>query len=452
MGWITSLWEEKEKTATLPQPVAIPKKSPVNLSHLKLPPFPYQKEGIAFIDSCDGVAFLGDEPGLGKSLQSIGYCSMKKFKTLVVCPASLKYNWENEVHKFTNCSAFVVNSSTGLPKTLPDFTIINYDIIARFVDELSLLPFDCIVCDESHYIMNEKSQRTVAVKQFMNLDHRILMSGTAIKSRPKEFMVQLSMIDPNNEIFTDKEYFNDMFNPEEDLSNLNKMIDPYYIRRIKSEVFPDMSPILFSDINLDLPSKIRSQYNSILNGNDLALQKIQQLRLLLSRSKLNATVEMVNTILNANEKVLILSSNVPIIHELQKIFPNSRSHYGEMSNKEKQQSVNDIQNGSNGNPQILIANTATAVGYTTTSINHVIFVDLPWTPADYSQAYCRSYRIGQTKTVNVYNLLFNDTLEIQMKKLLDKKLVICQEVLNGKVDSNISADIKYELINLLGIS
>lgn len=130
------------------------------ISTLKIPgfkgePFNYQKLGIEFFNTTNGKAILGDEPGLGKSIQTLGYIVYNKIpKTLIVSPASVKWSWYSEVEKWTNLKAIVIDSKYNITiKTFNenDIIIINYDILEKFFEFLSTVRFDLMVIDEFQY-------------------------------------------------------------------------------------------------------------------------------------------------------------------------------------------------------------------------------------------------------------------------------------------------------------
>ena len=224
------------------------------IEEMKIQPYDYQKQAVIFFEKAEGKCILGDQPGVGKTLSAISYAVKNKLKTLVVCPASLKLNWRNEIQKFTNEKAYVYKykrkrKSKEVLNTKEEslFHIINYEAIETFVklnvshrctynkcgwketnikkkyndcpscgrpktiksrvmgivfeskDGTSLNPqdYDLIVCDEAHYLKNPKTNRTKIIKKgFSDVPKKLLLTGTAIKSVPYEFFSLLNFIDP----------------------------------------------------------------------------------------------------------------------------------------------------------------------------------------------------------------------------------------------------------------
>ena len=132
--------------------------APAGLAYL-----PYQRGGIAYAMERDGV-LIGDEPGLGKTIQAIGAVNADPHarRVLVICPASLKLNWRNELRKWlVRPMSIGIAESDDFPKT--DVVIINYDIVARHRPVIDRIEWDCLIVDEAHYLKSPKAQRTKAV-------------------------------------------------------------------------------------------------------------------------------------------------------------------------------------------------------------------------------------------------------------------------------------------------
>ena len=141
--------------------------------------------------------------GMGKSLQALAYLvHSKKKKTLIICPASVKYVWEAEVEKWTKLKPYIVDSKTSIQalnfvlQTIPiqarNVIIINYDILKKFSTILRATHFDCLVCDEFHYIKSLRAQRTKEVLALApNINSILLLSGTPLLSRPVELFTGL---------------------------------------------------------------------------------------------------------------------------------------------------------------------------------------------------------------------------------------------------------------------
>ncbi len=124
---------------------------------------PYQRGGIAYAMERDAV-FIGDEMGLGKTIQAIGVINADNTarRVLIICPASLKLNWQKELRKWL-VRPMSIGIAEGSKFPSDDIVIINYEIVARNRAAIDKVEWDVMVCDEAHYMKSQKAQRTKAV-------------------------------------------------------------------------------------------------------------------------------------------------------------------------------------------------------------------------------------------------------------------------------------------------
>jgi len=441
----------------------------IDLNHINGQPKPFQTNGIEFLNGCNGRAFLADDPGLGKTFQLLGYTSMYNFRNLIVCPSYLKYNWENEIEKFTSKSVFVIESNKPIPDLKGfDYVIVNYDIFHKpnILNNLINANFDVITCDESQYIKNLDSKRTKAIfKVSENIPRRICLSGTPIKSKPEEFYPQLNFLHPEIEDFNDFKLFKIKYcnsakvtlkdptvNDNNCLLELHQKIKPFYLRRTKDQVLKELP----SKNCIPVPIKLenRSWYDSLMKKKKKygeVLKMITESKMKLSIEKLKQVIEHIDNLNKSGQKVIVFSQYTHTIKYLQNHYKDSCViHRGEMSAQEKQNSIDKFQNNHNVNK--LIANTFTAVGYNATTANNVVYVDLPWTTADIIQSSDRVHRIGQDKQVNVYFFYYKDTIEEQIFNLLNSKQQIFDQVVDGKFSKEQELSIRKEIFDNLKIA
>lgn len=447
-------WFSRKET----QPQTIPQD--LNLSHLKINPLPFQREGINFLHKCDGLAYLGDDPGLGKTLQVIAYTSANNLRTLVICPSYLKYNWKNEIEKFTNCSSTIVTVNTSGNF---DYYIVNYDVLINQNIQVLLgkIKFDIVVCDESHYIMNPGSKRSLAIKSICkDIPKRICMSGTPIKSRPEEFFTQLQFLHPEISDFSNQKQYQIKYcssvktklgstNNLKDnpcLLELHAKIKPFYIRRTKTEVLSQLPKKTFIPVELTLDGNYTCTNNSI---NPLTL--ITAIKQDLSKKKLPLVIEHIDNLLNSGEKVIVFSQYTETLDLLSKHYGSlSVLHKGQMSAKKKQDAIDAFQK--DPNTMVLIGNIATAIGYNAVVSCNVIYVDLPWTPADIIQSADRSHRIGQEHPVSVYMFYYKNSLEEDIYKLLYEKQKVFTQVVDGTIDTDETLSIQQMILRKLKVA
>src|SRR4030066_1237078 len=174
----------------------------IEIPSLKGELFPFQKAGVQFIENTNGRTLIADEMGLGKTLQSIAYCQLhaEKRPILVICPATLKLNWQREFKKWTDIKSYVINSQ-DLKYQLPIYEayIINYDIVGKMEEMLKKMKFQVMILDEAHYLKNPKALRSKAINGLnKTIPHILALTGTPILNRPVEIFNILKMLSPQN--------------------------------------------------------------------------------------------------------------------------------------------------------------------------------------------------------------------------------------------------------------
>lgn len=268
------------------------------LDELKLAPFPYQYLGISFLVS-QQKAIVGDVMGLGKSLQAIGATHIlhrqgKVNRVLIICPASLKYQWHEEIAKFTDHSAIVIDGTTAkrgkqykaFLESDDLYCIINYELVRNDLDILKTMPFDAIVCDEAHRIKNRASKTFKALIQ-LNADYKFALTGTPMQNRPEEIHALMSWIDKDalggitkfreRHVVTGTK-FGRRFVPlgAKRLGEIRRKISPYMIRRTKEEVAPDLPPLIESQYYVDMTKEQKEMTTAVTELIDQLSIEVEQ--------------------------------------------------------------------------------------------------------------------------------------------------------------------------------
>ena len=427
---------------------------------------PYQKIGIEFFLNNKGRGILADGMGAGKTIQSLGYIvNAGHRRTLVISPASVKFSWKDEVKKWTSLKVCVVDSQT-IYSEIPFETqviIINYDILKKFKNELLMTKFDCLVGDEAHLLKNPTAQRSKIVKLLTkNIPSVIFLSGTPLLSRPVELFNILTMIDPK----TWKDYYaycgrycdgkQGYFGYEAkgatNLGELQEKISKYFLRRTKDQILKELPPKNHIDYPVELDRPTRASYFKASNDfiNYLKqdknktdreaeramraekLVKINLLREINTMGKLTAARDLIDSIIESGEKVLVFSSfNAPLL-ELHEDYLDSAIILGETPVEERGDIVKKFQ--TNPDCKVFLGGYKSAgVGITLTAASNVILLDFPWNPSDREQAIDRAHRIGSTATsLNIYEFHTEGTIDQFMKRLLKNKQKIFDQVIDGK--------------------
>jgi SWI/SNF-related matrix-associated actin-dependent regulator 1 of chromatin subfamily A len=504
----------------------------VDFSFMKIQPYEYQKQAVVFGESA-GNFILGDEPGVGKTLVPVTYGAKHKLKTLVLCPASLKLNWRNEIHKFTHEKAFIFKykpkkKSGEITNTKEEslFHIANYESLETYMkfnvghrcvngncgwqeiskikkhkfcpkckargtvksrnDDLVFLEdkmgitlnpsdYGMIVCDEAHFLKEMKTHRTKLVKRaFAKTTKKILLTGTAIKNRPYEFFSLLNFIDPNEwksaHNFGIKycdgteTNFGWTYDGASNLPELFKRIQPFFLRRRKKDVLKFLPPKTYTNIPIELTDEEYREYKKIEKGvideasatdNEMThLARIQKLRQFLSGIKLRHAEEIIRSVLESGQKIVVFSSFIKPSESIGKIFGKEAVVFnGQKNMDEKQKAVDDFQNDE---AVSVFAGTigAAGVGITLTAANIVLFIDLDYVPANMEQAEDRCHRASTTAdNVQIIRLICQDTIDEDMDRLLTEKSAVSSQVLDGtendKQVQKVEASIFKDIISLI---
>lgn len=468
-----------------------------NKFHLKVNPYPYQQDGILFGLEKKRL-IIGDEPGLGKTLQSIGIVNeANAYPCLVICPSSLKINWQREFSKFTDKSALVLDNSVRttwsylLSMKMYQVAIVNYESLRKYfvwdikspgksfrLKDVVFCPqinmFKSIIIDESHRVKDPSAQQTIFTKGITTgKEYIILLSGTPVVNRPEDLVSQLSIMGRIKDFGGRAKFTNDFCTDPKDkqaepnvpLSELSrKLYATCMIRREKAKVLPQLPDKTRVDLYIDISN--RDEYN--LAAADLlkylrqytectdyeirrkmrmeALVRFMTLRQLATLGKIKQSVDFIRTFLDSGKKLIVFCSLHSVVDELMKAFPQAVTVTGRDSAVCKQSSVDAFQN----NPEtklIICSIKAAGVGLTLTASSSVAFIELPWTFCDCAQCEDRAHRIGQKDNVTCYYLLARGTIDSTIYNLIQDKKNVANQIMN--TDDEIPTDEMYfeELIN-----
>ena len=454
---------------------------------LKVEPYEYQKEGILF--GLDRRRLLiGDEPGLGKTLQSIGIVdTASAYPCLVICPSSLKINWQREFEKFTDKKALVLDnaSRTSWPYFLGmgmfHVAIVNYESLKKFfvwdikggktftlkdvVFNRDINVFRSVIMDESHRLKDPTAQQTMFTRGIVEgKEWRILLSGTPVVNHAQDLVSQLAIMGRLLSDFGGRGKFLAQYGENENLSELSdKLYDTCMIRREKAKVLTELPDKQRTDLYVEISN--REEYD--LAAADLAaylreytectdreirrkmrmeaLVKFMTLRSLASKGKVKQATDFIKNFLANGKPLIVFCSLKEIVKALQKQFPDAVRVTGDDNTAEKQAAVDAFQSGE---AQLIICSIkAAGVGLTLTASSNVAFVEFPWTYADCCQCEDRAHRIGQKNNVNCYYLIGRSTIDPVLYNIIHKKRSIANQIM--ACDDDIPTDEMYfdELVN-----
>lgn len=459
--------------------------TPTLRHNLRVEPYPYQREGILF--GLRKKRFLiGDEPGLGKTLQSIGVAdTASAYPCLVICTASLKINWQREFEKFTDKKALVLDNATA--STWPyllrmgayQVAIVNYQSLRKYfvwdikgrnrktgsfrlkdvVFHPGISIFRSVIIDESHNVKDPSTQQSIFTKGITHgKPYIMLLSGTPVVNRPKDLVSQLSIIDRLKEWGGRSAFLAEYGDEDSDLEKLStELFDRCMMRRKKRTVLPDLPDKTRVDLHIEISN--RDEYNlavrdlaqylreyTLCTDTDIrrkmrmeALVKFMTLRSLSAKGKVAQAADFVRTFLESGKQLILFCSYHEVVDELKRIFPRAVTITGRDSLVQKQSAVDTFQSGNA--PLAICSIKAAGVGLTLTASSNVAFIEFPWTYADCCQCEDRAHRIGQKDNVTCYYLIGQDTIDAKLYDIIHRKKSIANRIMAA--DDDIPTDELY---------
>lgn len=474
INWVNSTEKKEEDIA-----YDIPELPDLTVPHnLKIQPYPYQLKGIA--RGLQLKRFMNcDEPGLGKTLQSIATINLADaFPCLVVCPSSLKINWLREWEKFTDKKAMILTDKvrdtwtfffqTGMHQVF----IVNYESLKKyFVQRIkkaegwtlrdvefrnSINLFKSVIIDESHRCKSASTQQAKFCKGICTGKEWVIeLTGTPVVNRPKDLIPQLAILDRMNDFGGYKPFVDRYCSGQREASNLRELNFNLWkycmFRREKSLVLTDL-PDKIRQVNtceitnrkeyMDAERDLIMYLQKYKDADDDKIAKamrgevmvrINILRQISARGKVRDVIEFVKDFRENGKKIILFCSLHEVVDQLKRYFPTAVSVTGRDSQDEKQRAVDAFQN--NPKADIIICSIkAAGVGLTLTASSNVAFVEFPWTYADCCQCEDRAHRIGQKDSVTCYYFLGRRTIDEKVYRIIQEKKNIANAVTGSTED------------------
>ena len=474
INWVNGTEKKEEDIA-----YDIPELPDLTVPHnLKIQPYPYQLKGIA--RGLQLKRFMNcDEPGLGKTLQSIATINLADaFPCLVVCPSSLKINWLREWEKFTDKKAMILTDKvrdtwtfffqTGMHQVF----IVNYESLKKyFVQRIkkaegwtlrdvefrnSINLFKSVIIDESHRCKSASTQQAKFCKGICTGKEWVIeLTGTPVVNRPKDLIPQLAILDRMNDFGGYKPFVDRYCSGQREASNLRELNFNLWkycmFRREKSLVLTDL-PDKIRQVNtceitnrkeyMDAERDLIMYLQKYKDADDDKIAKamrgevmvrINILRQISARGKVRDVIEFVKDFRENGKKIILFCSLHEVVDQLKHYFPTAVSVTGRDSQDEKQRAVDAFQN--NPKADIIICSIkAAGVGLTLTASSNVAFVEFPWTYADCCQCEDRAHRIGQKDSVTCYYFLGRRTIDEKVYRIIQEKKNIANAVTGSTED------------------
>lgn len=458
----------------------------------------YQKHGFHWLRTLDACGFggiLADDMGLGKTLQVITLLLDEKISvsrsvpSLIVAPASLVYNWENEIRRFApqlNCVA-IVGKKTKRMELLEkyseyDVLITSYELLKRDMAVYNGISFRFQVIDEAQNIKNYSTENARSVKK-IKAQTRFALTGTPIENKLSELWSIFDFLMPG--FLYNYKKFRDKFerpiavgNETGAMKGLTRMISPFVLRRLKKDVLKELPDKLEYDIYTKLEGRQHKLYTAnalklknIIEGTDeeqfsskrmQILAELMNLRQLCcdpslcyhdydgESSKLEMCLDMVKNGIAGGHRILLFSQFTSMLDIIAERFDKEGISYYTLNGsttKEKRAQLVDSFNNDETNV-FLISLKAGGVGLNLTGADMVIHYDPWWNIAAENQASDRAHRIGQSKTVSVFKLISKGTVEENIRELQKSKAQLADNILAGETISLGSLS-KNELLSIL---
>ncbi|WP_136608046.1 DEAD/DEAH box helicase [Paenibacillus dokdonensis] len=444
---------------------------------------PYQERGYQWLSAMRDMGFgvcLADDMGLGKTIQVIT-CLLEQYKkdqnpVLIVCPTSLLGNWQRELQRFAPDLNLYIHHGNRRQHgedflqeaAKHDLVLTTYHLAGRDGTDLAAMAWTSIVLDEAQYIKNHRTKQAQSVMK-LSSPHRIAMTGTPVENRLGELWSIFHFLNPGylGSAASFRQHYTASDAGTGKLQELHKLVAPFMLRRLKSD----------PDIRKDLPEKLEiksyctltpvqgAMYQSVveqvmeqigketgITRKGLVLSSLTKLKQICdspqllgreeskgskaeSSGKMERLYDLLDNIDETGESALIFTQYVAmghlIVSRLEQRYGVKPSFlHGGVSKQERDQMVNDFQNGE-GSRFFVLSLKAGGVGLNLTRANHVLHYDRWWNPAVENQATDRVFRIGQNKNVQVHKLICQGTLEERIDELIEHKKALSEQVVGS---------------------
>lgn len=463
----------------------------------------YQKAGVKYALQRE-TTLIADEPGLGKSIQAVGVINAlpDAKKVLVLCPASLRLNWEREMKNWLTkeLEIFVVEKDLPAADDNFDVLIINYDKFSRnrkkeFADFCKKYEWDVLIADESTALKEPSSARSQEILGYKNKKgiiqkarKTLFLTGTPILNRPKELWPILHAALPKQfdnfydfaDRYCDRKWNGygwdtNGFSNTDELQELLRTL--LMVRRTKEEVLKDLPPKIRQAIVLPSPntnikkllekerkafSKVEKQISKMANEADTSFiggdregftkkingmnrrqaefNELSKLRKELAVAKIPLVLEFVENALEESDKVVVFAHHREVCEAIRDHFKNKTVLlYGGMDPRAQDEAVQRFQ--TEEKIKVFVGSImAASMGHTLTASSRVIFAEIDWVPAMMVQCEDRCHRLGQKDTVLSQMLVLDNSVDSSMAKTLIKK----QEEIDKALDEKLAVELQNE--------
>ena len=407
----------------------------------------YQKKGSDYLRN-KKYALLGDEPGLGKTVQAILALDRYESCVLIICPKQVKQHWAKELMKWS-CRKSVIIESTKDHIPTSGIIIINYDIVFRpkVIPRLKKMRFSTVICDEAHNLKNYKAKRSIAVlgkKYIKGRSERMwFLTGTPVKDRPKNIYNLISKTVPHllspyqgyidyairfcGAYQIDGNWVDTGSSNEWDLS---KRLEDFMLVRKYDDIKSNIPKVVFDTryLKMDAQTKIIDTDIRDNSGNNIQNPLVQ-----LGKNKVKHIIPHILGWLE-EDKVVIFFKHHAVKDAIKEELGNVCCGYdGRINDKDKKKAIKDF---TNDPIKTVFLGQLNACGEALDGLQFAsatcVFVESQWSYSEYRQCYGRLRRKGQTKIVRVFNFIFSDSFEEIMGQVVQHKKRMTIDILPNK--------------------
>ncbi len=455
-------------------------------------PFPYQVEGILFC-AIAGRSILADDMGLGKTIQAIGVAqlmheTLQVQKVLIICPTSLKYQWQTEIEKFSTSQVKVIEGNYLKRRAMYQeeghlYKVVSYHMAVNDVDLINQYQPDIVILDEAQRIKNWQTKVSQTIKK-INSKYALVLTGTPLENKLQELYSLVQFINPLQlgslyQFISQHEQVDEAGKVVgyKNLHTIKERLQPLLLRRTKKQVMQQLPARMEKNLFVEITKEqmcIHNDYKDAVNRlvdrwrktGYLSEEDRQKLMIYLNTMRMvcnstyildqqtnyqtkldelfNILEELVNT---GDEKIVIFSQwerfTRLIAKELDRLEIGYANLNGQVPSQKRKALFDRFTNDSNC--RIFLSTDAGGVGLNLQAGSYLFNMDLPWNPAVLEQRIARIYRHGQKRNVTIVNFVAQHTIEHSMLGKLKFKTALRDGILDNGESNIFVGDSKFNV-------
>jgi len=478
--WVASLRRNDEHLQAKEQFLQDVKDGKRMMDFLRHPFYPYQQKGVLHL-AFNERSLLADDMGLGKTVQAIGACELLRQirnieRVLVVCPVSLKAEWEEQIAKFTKLPTRTIwgprAARLKMYREISFFYLSNYEQIRSDIRDINrILAPDIVILDEAQRIKNWQTKTAKSVKQ-LSSPYAFVLTGTPLENRIDELYSIVEFLNPQlfGPLFRfNREFYklNEKGRPEgyKNLEEMRRRIRPIMLRRRKDEVEEQLPGRTVNNYFVSMETEQRDRYDeyservarlmSITKRRPLTKEEFQKLQKWLACMRMLCDTpyildndcricpklpELANILedvaVSNGHKVLVFSEWERMLHLVRDLAKDMGLgfawHTGSVPQQKRREQIRMFKD--NPDCSLFLSTDSGSLGLNLQEASIVVNIDLPWNPAKLEQRIARAWRKFQTRSVGIINLISEQSIEHRMLGMLAQKQQLADGILDGRGD------------------